>query len=488
MTERAQVVVIGSGAGGGVCAARLAERGVDVLLMEEGEHHPASTMTQDELQMIPKLFQERGQRGTEDQAILLMQGRALGGGTAHNTGLCVPISEGQWQRWREEFGVEEQWATFSSRLDEVLSTIQARVADEDEINENNRLLRRGAESLGLSWFTAKHNRIKCSGCGYCTLGCAYNRKMGVVHAWLPRGVSHGLRIATGCRATRVRQAAGRRVVQYVDTAGRAGEIETEQVVFAAGAVHTPILMQASGMGRGRRVGRDLRLHPFAPIGAVFDDDIVPWRGVPQTIIIDDRARFLRGGDDGFLLMVAAAQPGVAAALTPGVGADHRRTMTRYRKLAAAGVLVHDEARGRVRARRDGKPLIRYWPSARDRDSFREGIKLLAELYFAVGAREIVLPFIDLPSIQGPDEIDRIDGVRFKKHTVTIASVHAQGSCPIGRERDGAAVDGRGAIRGADGCWVADASLFPESLGLPPQVTIMAMGLMVADSVGAALAS
>ena len=329
---RAEVCVIGSGAGGAVAASKLAEKGLDVVLLEEGEYLPTRDMSQDELDMIPRLFQEGGRRTTRDQSVLIMQGRALGGGTAHNTGLCVPVAEPVWEQWRRDHAAPLPFDEFQVYLERVLTAIRARRADDDELNENNLILQRGAESLGLSHFRARHNRLECSGCGYCTLGCAYNRKMSVCHAFLPGGVAAGLRIVTGARALRI------------DDSGRGREvicdrlrIQAPVVIVAAGAVHTPGLLARSGLARGLRVGRDLRLHPFAPVGAIFSREIKAWRGVPQSVIVDDRAHFLRGGAGGYLLMVAAAQPAVSAALTSALGRDARRIMTSYDRLAAAGV-------------------------------------------------------------------------------------------------------------------------------------------------------
>ncbi len=185
---RAAVCVVGSGAGGSVAAATLAEAGVSTLLLEEGDYHRADTMTQNELEMMPRLFQDAGQRTTDDQGVLLLQGRALGGGTTHNTGICVPVSAARWHEWRQQGATPCSYEEFSPYLDRVMTTIGARRAEEGEINANNAILRRGAERLGLSHTIVHHNRAPCSGCGYCTLGCAYNRKNSVVHAFLPGGV------------------------------------------------------------------------------------------------------------------------------------------------------------------------------------------------------------------------------------------------------------------------------------------------------------
>lgn len=478
----AEVIVIGSGAGGSVAATRLASAGKDVLLLEEGDHHPTSTMNQDEHEMIPRLFQESGQRATFDQSIMVMQGRALGGGTAHNTGLCVPIPEALWERWRAEHAAPCGYAEFRPALDRTLGEICARVADQDEINPNNRLLERGATARGLSYFVARHNRIKCSGCGYCSLGCAYNRKVSVLHAHLPVGVAAGLRIMTGARVTRLFGEENRRRVEIATAAGRSVVAEAATVVLAAGAVADPILLAESGWSRSKVLGKTLRLHPFAPVGAIFADRIEAHRGVPQTIIVDHFADFLRGGDGGFLLMVAAAQPAIAAVMSPALGAAHRRIMQSYPHLAAAGVLVHDRTAGRVGGAASKKPKIDYWPNAADLADLRRGLIVLAEMYFDLGAKAVILPFQSWPIVEKRSDLERLAAYPMRRFDLVLGSVHAQGTCPMGKDHKSAVVDARGEVFGAPGVFVADASLFPTSVGVPPQVTIMSLASEIARGI------
>ena len=480
---RVEACVIGSGAGGAVAAAVLAENGFDTLLLEAGDHHPAASMTQDEHRMIPRLFAESGQRTTSDQSIMVMQGRALGGGTTHNTGLCVPAPEALWRRWSAEHATPCGFEAFRPHCDRVLEAICARQADPDEINANNRLLADGAAARGWSAQVAHHNRIRCSGCGYCTLGCAYNRKVSVVHAFLPAGIRHGLRIATNATA-RVLDRVGK--VWRVRVAAADGDktIETPIVVLAAGAVETPLLLQRSRLAGRSPVGRGLHLHPFAPVGALFDREIDAHRGVPQSILVDEHAEAFRGGDGGYILMAAAAQPAIAAVMTPGTGAVHRSMMTRFTKLAAAGVLVHDRTEGSVRARRDRKPLIDYWPGPDDMADLRRGIRQLAEIYFDQGARAVALPFASFPIAARKDDLARLDRIAMRRHDLTLGSVHPQGTCAMGREPRRSVVDGEGAVHGQTGLFVADASLFPTSIGVPPQVTTMALARVVALGIAA----
>ena len=410
---------------------------------------------------------------------MVMQGRALGGGTSHNTGLCFPVSEAVWDGWRALGAVDESYASFREVSEVVLAKLRARPALESEVNRNNALLRKGADALGLSHVLARHNRLECSGCGFCTLGCAYDRKISVVHAFLPEACEAGLRIRTGFRVTKIERRARGYAVCGRDAEGER-RIEAEDLVLAAGATGTPILLQRSGLGSSRSIGRHLHIHPFAPVGALFNEEVCAHRGVPQSVIVDGDADYLRGERGGYLLMAAAAQPGVTALMTPGQGELHRSLMRNYRRLAAGGVLLHDHSAGRVRARRDGKPLIRYWPDKRDAAELKRGIKRLAELYFAAGAESVVLPFEDHPLLNSRDEIGCIDRLPVLKHRITLGSVHPQGSCRLASSARAGVCRPDGRVFGEEHLWVADASLFPSSLGAPPQVTTMALAWRVSE--------
>jgi choline dehydrogenase-like flavoprotein len=207
------VCVIGTGAGGAAALARLAEQGIDAVAVEAGPHTTAAEFTQRELEMLPLLYQEAALRATADKAIGIMQGRGVGGSTLHNTGLVYPTPAGILDRWRREHAFPWDDASWQGYVDEVLRTLRATPIPPEQINPNNDALRRGCEALGWRYRVPLHNREECCGCGYCMLGCAYNRKLGASLTWLPRAVTAGARILADAPVTRIEGRAGmRRVV------------------------------------------------------------------------------------------------------------------------------------------------------------------------------------------------------------------------------------------------------------------------------------
>jgi choline dehydrogenase-like flavoprotein len=473
----AEIVVVGSGPGGSAAAAILAEAGRDVLLLEAGERHDPATFDQREETMLPRLYADGGARTTVDQSMLITTGRGLGGSTIHNTGLCVAPPPAILDRFEREGGLPHGRAAVDAAIADVLVRLRARPMDVADENRSNALLAEGATRLSLEWTRPSHNRERCDRCGFCILGCAYNRKRDAVFAFLEDATRAGLRIAVRAEATRIRRSADKGFV----VEGRGFRARARRVVVAAGALGTPALLLRSGVDPGGVVGRNLRLHPFAPVGALFDETIDADRGLPQSVLVTGRARFLTGERGGYVVMAAAAPPASTAAFLQGTGADVRATMRARRNLAAAGVLLHDETRSRVRAARDGRPLVSAWPQGADVDDLRDGVATAARLWFAAGARRVLTPFRRRPFLDHPGEIDALRTLPFRPYDVLLSSVHPQASTPIGADAR-TPLRNDGSARGTPGLYVADASAFPSSVGVPPQVGIAAFATAIARGI------
>ncbi|HEX6938187.1 MAG TPA: GMC family oxidoreductase [Longimicrobiales bacterium] len=490
---RAEAVVIGLGAGGAAALDRLAALGFDVVGVEAGGAPTAAEYNQRELDMLPLLYHEAGLRATADKAIAILQGRGVGGSTLHNTGLVYGPPAGIVQRWREEHGFPLGDVELDRHVACVLDTLRAVPIPEDRINRNNDVLRRGADRLGWRRRIALHNRVECSGCGYCMLGCAYNRKNNAALTYVPRALGRGARILADAAAERIEGAPGaRRVVcALLDAAGRPtgrrAVIEATVVLVGAGALETPALLLRSGLGNGR-VGRGLRLHPAATVIAAFGDNVVAWRGLPQAVLVEEFASFLDNGRGGFLLLPNPAPwPGLLGTLVPGTGARHRAIMRELPRLASASVLLHDEGAGRVRVGADGRPRATYWPDRGDRRTLLRGIEALARIYLAAGAERVYLPLAGAPPVRDEAGLAAaIAGAELRRYATPLSSVHPQASCALGANPATSATDPTGALRGAPGVYVCDASLFPTSVGVPPQVTIMALAAAVAERAAEAL--
>ncbi|HJN72588.1 MAG TPA: GMC family oxidoreductase [Myxococcota bacterium] len=476
---RADVVVVGSGAGGSACADRIAAAGLDVLVLEMGAAESPETFTQREEDMFPRLFQDAGARATLDGAIAVMQGKGLGGSTLHNLNLCKRVPEELLDRWAEDRGLPE----LPERLSRAYAAVEADLAVTEvldtQLNRNNRLFRAGVESLGWENGRLKHNRQGCIGSGFCELGCAYDAKMNAARVLLPRAEDRGARLMTGVRVERILHRFGRaRGVSATSAEGRV-TVEARAVVLAASATGSPALLLASGLGDAhRQVGAHLHLHPGGTVGGSFGEPVDGWKGIPQGWECTELLDPLQGG---CWLLPVFGHPVTTAALLPGIGAEHTRMMARYDHLAALTPMLHDHSSGRVLADRRGRPLIRYRLGPRDRSHMAVGLVAGARILLAAGAEKVVLPLAVPVEIRTPAELERLE-LNVRRLDPPLAAVHPMGTLRMGSDPRSSATDEFGRLHCARGVWVADGSLMPSSTGGPPQLSIYALGRMVGEAI------
>jgi choline dehydrogenase-like flavoprotein len=465
MILEADACVIGSGAGGAVAAAELAEGGMDVVVLEEGRDRPAATMTARPREMLPALYRDGGQTAALGRPpILLPLGRAVGGTTLVNSGTCFRTPDRVLARWRAERGIDVAPALFD-RVEDALGV--AEVAPE-LAGRNAAVIRRGAERLGWSGGYLRRNVRGCRGSGVCAFGCPTGAKQHAGDTYVERARAAGARVLTGARAERVLARRGR--AEGVAAAGI--EVRAPLVVVAAGTLHTPLLLARSGLGRSSGLlGRGLSVHPATAAWGVLDEEVEMARGVPQSYYVDEFAA------DGFMLETIAGPPDYLAMGLPFAGDRHRELMLGWRRVAQCGLMVSDRTRGRVHGLR-GRPLVRYDLSSEDTATFKAGLLRLAELLAAAGARRIVLPLARLPELDAAD-LAPLRALQLRPRDLKPMGFHPLGTAQAHADPARGVVDADLRVHGAHGVYVADGSAVPGPLGVNPQITIMALATRLA---------
>ncbi len=469
-TLRADACVIGAGAGGAVVAAELAEGGVDVILLEQGREHDPDSFTARPPEMLARLYRDGGQTATlGNPPIGLPLGSGVGGTTVINSGTCFRTPRHVLERWSGEFGLdeltEELLAPCFERVELALSVGEV---TPELAGRNAAVARRGAERLGWSHGYLRRNAKGCVGSGVCAFGCPTSAKQHTGITYIPRAREAGARIITGADVTRI-EVAGGRARGVVASTGRRGDgnggelrIDASRVILAAGTIHTPLLLARSGLGAGSgQLGANLSLHPATAVVADMDELVDMAVGVPQSFYVDEFAA------DGIMFEGIAGPPAYAAMSLPLSGRRHAEVMARYRQLAQFGLMVSDSSRGRV-SNLLGRPLIRYDLTREDVARFRTGLARLNELFLAAGAREVFLP---MPPHRKPEDA--------RAHDLKLMGFHPLGTARADARADRGVVDGDLKLHGTDGVYIADGSVVPSSLGVNPQLTIMALATRLA---------
>lgn len=495
-TLRADVCVIGTGAGGAVAAARLAEAGRQVVILEEGSYWTAADFTEEEGPMMSRLYADAGARATDDLALSILQGRCVGGSTTVNWLIMLRTPDWVLEEWTREHGtVGMSPREMASVFELIEKETHTRLVPEDAHSPNNQIILNGARRLGWKAQAARINARECVRSGFCGLGCRYGAKQSTLLTYIPRALRAGARLFSDVsverieRAERGTRAPLKRVHGTVldRTTGRPRgrlTVEAPLVVLAAGAIGTPAILQRSALGGGG-VGRYLRLHPTTAVVARYGHEIYGAAGIPLSAVCDE---FLRGEDGyGFWVECPPLHPALAAVAMPGFGAAHRDAMEAFPRLGSLIVLVRDgadrrESNGAVRVDRSGRARIRYRMGPADRRNLVRGSEAAARLHLAAGAEEVRTLHNRACRIRSESELDRIRTAEYGPNQMSIFSAHVNGTCRLGGDPRTSGCSPEGEVHGIAGLYVADGSVLPTAPGVNPQETIMAMATVIARGI------
>jgi choline dehydrogenase-like flavoprotein len=498
-TLRADVVVIGTGAGGATAAARLAEAGLDVIIVESGELVHGADFDEREGAMFERLYADGGLRTTDDLGVSLVQGVTVGGSTTVNWMIMLRTPDwvlDEWTRLHSAEGMSP--AEMRSVFERVEQELHARLVPDDAHSPNNRIVLDGAAALGWSAKSGVINARNCIRTGFCGYGCRSGAKQGTLETYLPRALKAGARLVTNARAERIEFAERggafpkkRVVIRHTPPNERARDvaIEAKAVVVAAGAIGTPALLQQSGFG-GDAVGKYLRLHPTTGLLARYDREIYAAGGMPLTTVCDEFHQLDANGY-GVWIETPPMHPALAASACPGIGSAHRERMLGFRNTGTLIVLTRDGAdrgasNGEVRARRDGSVSIKYALGRQDRAHALAGLEAAAQLHFAAGANEVISGHARPVLLKHPREVHRLRERPMGPNDIPFFSAHVNGTCRLGADSKTAGTNPHGERFGAPGVFVADGSLLPTAPGVNPQETIYAVATIIAERIASRL--
>lgn len=477
----ADVVVVGSGAGGAMVARTLARAGLDVVVVEEGRRWGVEELrSRHPLERFAGLYRDGGSTAALGRPpVALPIGRGVGGTTLVNSGTCYRPPDKVMVAWRDEAGFEAGGPEMlAPRLDEVERTLRVAPVGDDVMGENGRILLRGAAALGWECGPLQHNGPGCSGCCQSAIGCPVNAKFGVHLNALPQACEAGARILSEARVDRLVHEGGRVVgVRARRADGSRLDVRAPRVVVAAGAVETVTLMRRSGLGAHPELGSNLVVHPAVGVSGRFEDEVCAWDGVLQSAAVDEFHE-----SEGILVEATSTPPGMGSMAYPGVGRELVARLDEADHYAMLGAMVADLPVGRVLGRR--RPVVRYDLSRRDGERLLRAVGVMGRLLFAAGAMEVLPGLPGHPTVSSNAELDdALDGADARG--LHLAAFHPTGTARAGADPEAFPVDPAGRLRGVDGVWVADASIVPSCPEVNPQVSIMALALTVAEGMAGA---
>ena len=495
-TLKADVVIIGSGAGGGVVAGEMAMAGKSVIVMEKGGYNNEANFTLQEAQAMPELYLKRGTLTSKDLGIIVLAGSTLGGGTTVNWMTSFRTPDYVLDEWANLSGLRE---LTGQQLQDSFAAVEQRIhvnTENSAHNRQNQLLVDGCTALGYHSETIRRNAIDCQQrCGTCGFGCRYGAKQSTMKTYLQDAYDHGARIIVRCNADKVLIEKGHAVgVEATVTNAETGKthkvtVHAKIVVVAAGAINSPALLLRSGVEH-THLGHHLKLHPTTTIAGTYPQKVYGWQGVMQSAYSDQFSHL--DGNYGYKLEVPPAHPGLLGLATPWYGArEYREQMTEAPYVGTFIVLTRDKGEGRITLDKYGEPIIDYVVSVYDRNHLLHGLQQATRAHFAAGATSVLslqskrtkltLPAKEKVSEQQLRAFDRqLERHGMGVNRIMMFTAHQMGTCRMGADPQKSVTDIHGQVHGISGLFVCDGSLFPAASGVNPMLSIMGLAHMASQ--------
>lgn len=493
----ADVVIAGSGAGGGVIAGKLAAAGLDVVVLEMGGYFNESDYNQLETWAFQNMYWRGGPTPTADMNITLQAGSCLGGGTEINWTNSLRTTPWVREEWARHGLQDIATDAFDRHLDEIWERLSVNDGC-SELNPSQEAMRRASERLGWEFATVNRNwdpeRHDPATAGYMGFGDQSGAKQSTLRTYLQEAADHGARIVVGASATRVLvedgRAAGIEATWAEPPTGRSGRltVRAPQVVVACGSLESPALLLRSGIG-GPAAGRNLRLHPCTATIGDYGQDMRSWWGAPHAGLIREFANIEDG--HGFLIEGVQYTTGLGASAMPWAGGEqHKATMGDFSRCGTWIGLLRDHGSGRVTIDAAGQAVPSY--AIEDPlDARLTEVSLEQQIrgHVAAGAARVMVLAAGMPTWRVGDDLDtfvaRVRRLPQRVGGLRLFSAHQMGSCRMGADPQTSVANPRGELHDVPGVWIGDGSAFPTASGTNPMITIMALASRTAENIAQA---
>lgn len=501
LTIECDVCVIGSGAGGAWTAHELVKQGKRVVLLEEGGYHTRREFDMTEARAFTNLYQELGNRATDDLSLTIIQGRSVGGGTTVNWCSSFRTPQRILDTWRDRFGIDTLTTeALTPHWDAIEKRLHVAEWPLEMINANNKVLWDGLGKLGYERALIRRNVNNCLNLGYCGMGCPVDAKQSMLATVLPDAVEKGLELYANVSA-RTLEWSGRTVsavkAEVLDPVknrptGVRLTVKPKVTVVSGGAINSPGLLLRSGLDGDGRVGTRTWVHPVVGTLAEMPFEVKAFSGAPQSV---SSHHFIERGKDkiGYFLEVPPLQPMLGSIASAGTGTQVQDLLSRLPYINAMLAITVDgllpEENGATVRLRDGamsKYAISYDFQPAHWEAFRDACKEMAKLQFAAGATQVLSLHANPVVMKSADDIGKLDDAPWEPARVRVLTAHQMGGCCAGKDPHNSVVDPHLQLHGMDNVFVVDGSVLPTSLGVNPQETIFGIARWAATHIGAAV--
>ncbi len=491
----ADVVIVGTGAGGGVTAELLAKSGLKVVMLETGPLQMRRDFNMDERRAYNRLYAEGGNLTTADGSIAILRGRTVGGSTTVNWTSSFRTPGLTLAHWVERFGLPEisvakmtPWFEWAERRLNIEPWAMPP-------NANNEVLKNGCEKLGLDWAVIPRNVKGCANLGYCGMGCPLEAKQSMLVTTIPAALEYGASLYVRTRAWKVAIRKGKVEALIAQALGEKSisptgvkiTIRAQHYVLAGGAIHSPaLLMRSSAPDPHGTLGKRSFLHPVNLSLARMPGKIDAYYGAPQSIYSDHyQWQDGTGGPAGFKLEVPPMHPGLAAGIVGMHGRSLAGQMREFPNLNALLALQRDgfdeqSPGGEVHLQDDERGVLDYPLHQYLWEGMRRAWHVMADIQFAAGATAVSPAHLDAEFFPTPEKARQaIDRLSLQPFKAALFSAHLMGGCGMGSDPAQSVIGPGGRHHHLENLSVIDGSIFPTSIGANPQLSIFGQSARIA---------
>lgn len=500
-TITTQVCIIGSGCGGATLAKKLAESGIDVVIVEQGGYYTSASFDNRELNMLAKVDAERSLATTANGDTMLTYGQNVGGASVHYWADSYRTPEDRLQLWQEKYGIEGHTKTdLDPAWDELEQTLNIHEAAEEYYNPMNQKVRKAAQALGWYGRPVPQARKGCQKSGHCMQGCFFNAKQSQLVTHVPQALAHGARLYADLRADqftfdgrRIKSLLASVINRSTNRPDGQVRITARTFVVAAGGFNTAAFMlrQQGLPDKLPALGKYFGMNPSAFSYGLYDEDIILWRNIPSAWGIEQfrlaqynsQREYQEGG---YLLMANQTQPAVTAATFGGFSDETHDWMANLPKVGSTIGWIddHEDELGQVMINSDGRKLINYPYGPITQKILRDLLKKQVILTFKTGAKKVMIADYKATTLNSINELSKIDAIKITNSGLLMAAPHPFGGCRMGKDPRTSVVDSSHRVHGCENLYIADPSVFPTGPSVDPSLTIMAFSYVAAKTIAA----
>jgi len=493
-----QVCIIGSGCGGATLAKRLTDFGVNVIVLEQGSYIPATKMDQRDLNMMGKLYGERGMGTASDQSTQVLHGNNVGGASVHYWADSYRTPQDKLDSWQQDYGMQgHDMSDLAPAFDDIEKSLNIHQAPDHLFNNLNNKFRSACKSLSWHGHRVPQARKHCASSGHCMQGCLYDAKQSQMVTHIPTAIKQGARVFANAKAGKLVSQGGTVKQVRVDimdsvrnrASGKTMTISADVVVVASGGFSSSYYLMQQGMKKQLpALGKYFSMNPSAMVHSLFDEDIIQWRNIPAAWGIDEyrQRRYQQGqySEGGYLLMPSQLQPAMLAGVLPGIGKQHQDWMKNAPKIGGTISWLDDieSELGEIRIKNNGAREVHYPYGELTQKVLKDSLVKQVALNFEMGAKKVMVAGAQGIELNSLNEMKKLDDLMMTSAGLYLAAPHPGGGCRMGQDPKTSVVGFDHRVHGWNNLFVADSSVFPSSSSLDPSLTIMAFSYIAADRI------